>query len=137
MPESALPQPLVDWLGLPHPAVMATVAEDGRPVSVATWYLLEPDGRVLLGLDAKRARLRHLEADPRLSLTVLDRENWYSHLSLQGRIGPVAEDDEWRQIDRLARHYLDKPYPDHERPRVACWMTIERWHAWGSVAERA
>jgi hypothetical protein len=48
---------------------MATVAADGRPVTVATWYLVEEDGTVLLGLDATRARLKHLRDDPRVSLT--------------------------------------------------------------------
>jgi hypothetical protein len=28
----------------PNPAVMATVTSKGRPVSVATWYLIEEDG---------------------------------------------------------------------------------------------
>jgi hypothetical protein len=41
------------------------VAADGRTVTVAPWYLLEDTGRVLLGLDAKRARLRHMRMDPR------------------------------------------------------------------------
>ncbi len=62
MPSTPLPQSVVDLLKLPNPAVMATVAADGRPVTVATWYLLEDDGRVLLNLDATRARLKHLRA---------------------------------------------------------------------------
>ena len=57
MPASPLPPRIVDMLRQPNPAVMATVAADGRPVTVATWYLLEEDGSVLLGLDATRARL--------------------------------------------------------------------------------
>ena len=33
------------FLAQPNPAVMATVAADGRPIAVATWYLLEEGER--------------------------------------------------------------------------------------------
>jgi len=49
MPSTPVPAYLIEFLRLPQPAVMATLAADGRPVTVATWYLLEDDGRVLLG----------------------------------------------------------------------------------------
>ena len=39
-----LPPRVLDLLRRPNPCVMATLAADGRPATVATWYLLEPDG---------------------------------------------------------------------------------------------
>ncbi|GAB1692751.1 PPOX class F420-dependent oxidoreductase [Krasilnikovia sp. M28-CT-15] len=126
-----LPQPVVDLLRQPNPAVMATVAADGSPVTVATWYLLEDDGRVLLGLDAKRVRLKHLRADPRVSLTVLAQDDWGTHVSLQGRVGSIADDVGLRDIDRLSRHYDGEPYVNRERPRVSVHVEVERWHVWG------
>ena len=36
---TALPARLTDFLARPNPAVMGTVAKDGRPVTVVTWYL--------------------------------------------------------------------------------------------------
>src|SRR5579875_318218 len=86
MPATPLPQNVLDLLARPNPAVMATIAADGRPVTVATWYLLEPDGTILLGLDAGRARLEHLRRDPRVSLTALAEDDWYTHVSVQGRV---------------------------------------------------
>ncbi|GIE53666.1 PPOX class F420-dependent enzyme [Amorphoplanes nipponensis] len=136
MPTPPLPQPVLDLLKQPNPAVMATVAADGRPVTVATWYLLEDDGRVLLGLDAERARLKHLAADPRVSLTVLDGDNWYTHVSLQGRVVSIADDEGLRDIDRLARHYTGNAYPNRERARVSAQVEIERWHVWGKLREQ-
>jgi PPOX class probable F420-dependent enzyme len=135
MPSTPLPQRVVDLLRLPNPAVMATVAGDGRPVTVATWYLLEDDGRVLLGLDAQRARLKHMRADPRVSLTVLAGDDWYTHVSLQGRVVSITEDVGLRDIDRLARHYTGEPYPNRERARVSAQVEIERWHGWGRLRE--
>ena len=61
---------------------MATLAKDGRPVTVVTWYLIEEDGGILLNLDSERVRLRHLRRDPRLALTVLDGADRGSHVSL-------------------------------------------------------
>jgi PPOX class probable F420-dependent enzyme len=96
---------------------MATVAADGRPVTVATWYLLEDNGTVLLGLDAKRARLKHMRTDPRVSLTALSEGNWGTHVSVQGRVLSIVDDVGLRDIDRLSVHYIGQPYPDRERPR--------------------
>jgi PPOX class probable F420-dependent enzyme len=134
---SELPMPprVLDLLRRPNPAVMATLAADGRPVTVATWYLLEEDDRVLLGLDATRARLKHLRRDPRVSLTVLAADDWYTHVSLQGRVGAITEDVGLQDIDKLSSHYTGAAYPDRERPRVAVRLQVERWHAWGSLRE--
>jgi PPOX class probable F420-dependent enzyme len=135
MPSTPVPPRLIEFLRLPQPAVMATVAADGRPVTVATWYLLEDDGRVLLGLDAGRARLKHMRADPRVSLTVLSGDDWYTHASLQGRIESIVDDEGLRDIDRLAVHYTGEPYANRERPRVSVQVVVERWHAWGALRE--
>src|ERR1700754_4810408 len=105
MPSTALPDNLRDLLAKPNPAVMATVAADGRPVTVATWYLLEEDGTILLGLDAGRARLDHLRRDPRVALTALAENSWYTHVSIQGHITGIVDDEGLRDIDRLSQHY--------------------------------
>jgi PPOX class probable F420-dependent enzyme len=105
-------------------------------VTVATWYLLEDDGRVLLGLDATRARLKHMRHDPRISLTVLAKDDWYTHVSLQGRVDSIADDEGLRDIDRLARHYTGHRYANRERPRVSALVSIERWHGWGKMRVR-
>jgi PPOX class probable F420-dependent enzyme len=88
---------------------------------------------VLLGLDASRARLKHLRADPRVSLTVLAEDDWYTHVSLQGRVGPIVDDEGLQAIDRLSRHYTGNSYPNRESPRVSTRLTIERWHGWGKM----
>ncbi len=130
MPTTPLPQPVLELLARPNPAVMATIAADGRPVTVATWYLLESDGTILLGLDAKRARLEHLARDPRVSLTALADDDWYTHVSVQGRVVSIVDDEGLRDIDRLSQHYTGEPYRNRERPRVSVHLQIERWHGW-------
>jgi PPOX class probable F420-dependent enzyme len=136
MSEMPMPEHVLELLRLPNPAVMATVAADGRPVTVATWYLLEDDSHLLLGLDAKRARLKHMHKDPRVSLTVLAHDDWYTHVSLQGRVISIADDEGLRDIDRLSRHYGGSDYPNRESPRVSAQVEIERWHGWGKVRQQ-
>ena len=137
MPDTPVPQHVLDLLRKPNPAVMGTIGADGGPVTVATWYLLEDDATILLGLDAKRARLEHLRRDPRVSLTALAEDDWYTHVSVRGRVVSIADDEGLRDIDRLSTHYTGKPYGNRERPRVSVRVAIERWHGWsgGSALE--
>ena len=134
MPKPPLPEPFLELLARPNPAVIATVRPDGQPVSVATWYLLDSD-RILVHMDEGRRRLDYLRKDPRVSLTVLDEAGWYTHVSLQGRVVELREDPDLTVIDRLSRHYRGRPYPNRERGRVSAWVQIDRWHGWGAAAK--
>ena len=134
MPTLPMPDDVAALLARPNPAVMATVRPDGAPVSVATWYLLQDDGRILLGLDAGRARLHHLRADPRVSLTALAEDDWYTHVSVQGRVVSIVDDEGLRDIDRLSQHYTGRDYPVRDRARVSAHVEVDRWHGWGAAA---
>ena len=133
MPELPFPDQVRTLLSKPNPAVVTTMRSDGHPVSVETWYLLESDDRVLVNMDHTRVRLKHLRADPRITLTVLDEANWYTHVSLIGRVEELQDDDGLSDIDRLSRHYGGNPYPNRESPRVSAWITVDRWHGWGAA----
>lgn len=132
MPKPPLPDSVIEFLARPNPAVMTTLGSHGQPVSVATWYLWE-DGRILVNLDEGRKRLEHLRADPRVSLTVLDENSWYSHISVQGRVVELLDDTELADIDRLANHYVGKDYPTRDRRRLSAWIEVDRWHGWGKM----
>ena len=129
MAKPPIPEDVIKLLQQPNHAVMATVRADGAPVTVATWYLWD-DGRILLNLDAGRKRLDHMRADPRVSLTVLDGDSWYRHISLQGTV-TISPDSDLSGIDRLAIHYTGRPYANRERPRVNAWFDTDSYHVWG------
>ena len=133
MPELPFPGHVRELLTKANPAVVTTLRSDGQPVSVATWYLLEDDDRVLLNMDDTRVRLQHLRRDPRVSLTILDESSWYTHVSLVGRVGEPVADRGLSDIDRLSTHYGGSPYPDRESPRTSAWLTVEKWHGWGAT----
>ena len=102
-------------------------------MTVATWYLLEDDDRVLVNMDDTRVRLGHLRRDPRLSLTVLAADDWYTHVSLVGRVVELRPDEGLVDIDRLSNHYAGRDYRNRESPRTSAWMVVEKWHGWGAT----
>ncbi|MGW2047172.1 PPOX class F420-dependent oxidoreductase [Streptomyces sp. NPDC001858] len=134
MSKPPLPPEAVELLSRPNPCVMATLRSDGTPVSAPTWYVWE-DGRVLISLDEGRVRLKHLRRDPRVTLTVLDGDDWYTHVTLIGRVVELHEDEGLADIDRVSAHYIGKPYPDRVRSRFSAWIEIDRWHGWGTMKD--
>ena len=132
MSKPPLPEAAVAMLRKPNPAVITILRRDGQPVSAATWYLWD-DGRVLVNMDEGRKRLEHIRRDPRVALDVIDEGNWYTHVSLQGRVTSITDDEDLRDIDRVSRHYTGKAYSNRERPRVSAFVEIDRWHGWGEL----
>ncbi|CAL9352574.1 hypothetical protein SUDANB145_00498 [Streptomyces sp. enrichment culture] len=132
MSKPPLPADAVEMLRRANPCVMATLRSDGTPVSTPTWYVWEDDGRVLISLDEGRVRLGHLRRDPRVTLTVLDGEDWYTHVTLIGRVAEFRDDEGLADIDRISTHYTGGAYPDRVRSRVSALIEVERWHGWGA-----
>jgi PPOX class probable F420-dependent enzyme len=133
MPQAPLSDDAMALLVEPNPAVIAVIRPDGQPVTVATWYLVEDDGRILVNMDGARARNDYMRKEPRVSLTSLKDGQWYTHVSVQGRIVEWRDDADFADIDRLSRHYGGQPYPDHSRPRVSALIEVDSWHGWGAV----
>ncbi|MFG2526991.1 PPOX class F420-dependent oxidoreductase [Streptomyces sp. NPDC048516] len=134
MSKPPLPDTAAALLSKPNPAVITTLRPDGQPVSTATWYLWD-NGRILVNMDEGRKRLEHVRNDPRVTLTVLDEGNWYTHLSIIGRVAELRDDEGLTDIDRLAQQYLGTPYPRRDRRRVSAWIEIDRWHGWGGMKD--
>jgi PPOX class probable F420-dependent enzyme len=138
VPDAPLSDDVRELLAKPNPAVITTLRRDGQPVSVATWYILEEDrsrgDRILVNMDEGRKRLEHLRNDPRVSLTALAADDWYTHVSIQGTVVEIADDPELKDIDRLSVHYTGDPYRVRDRARVSAWVEVERWFGWGAAA---
>jgi PPOX class probable F420-dependent enzyme len=128
MPKPPLPDELQRVLANPNPAIIGTVTPDGAPNTVATWYVWE-DGHAVVNMDEGRKRLEYLRREPRVSLTVLDGDSWYRHITLHGRI-TLEEDTDLEVIDRISTHYMGNPYSQRDRGRVTGRIEVESWHAW-------
>jgi PPOX class probable F420-dependent enzyme len=132
VPKPPVPQEVSEFLAKPNPAVIATVRPDGQPVSVATWYVWD-NGRILVNMDEGRKRLDYLRENPRVSLTALDGDDWYTHVSLQGHVTEQRDDPDLTDIDRISKHYTGQAYPNRNRKRVSAWIEVDRWHGWGKL----
>jgi PPOX class probable F420-dependent enzyme len=128
MPQGVLPTEFDEFLAQPNPAVIATVNSDGRPNSVPTWCIWDGH-RALVSMSEGQQRLANARRDPRVALTLLDKDDWFSHLSVRGRVTSFQDDPELADMDRLARHFTGEPYPMRDSPRVSVWIEVDSWHA--------
>ena len=131
MTQSRLTESAKEMLGKANPAVICTVRSDGQPVSAATWYLLRGE-QLLVNMDEGRIRLEHITSDPRVSLTVLDQDDWYTHVTVIGRVTKIYDDEGLADIDALSRHYTGKPYGNRDRARVSALIDVDRVSGWGA-----
>ena len=124
MPKAPLPPDVAELFARPNPAVVAVLMPSGAPMSVATWYLVEDDGTVLLNMDAGRARLDWMRERPEVALTALKEDEWYTHVSVRGPIVRWEDDPEkgLADIDRLSMHYGGAAVPE---PRPAAGQLLD------------
>ena len=109
---------------------------DGSPHTTVIWVDVS-DGGLSFNTARGRAKPRHIEADGRVSLLVLDPQDLYRWLSISGRAELVDEGAD-EQIDRLAKKYLGKdeyPWRQPGERRVTVRITPERIDSSGLDAE--
>ncbi|MCS7007089.1 MAG: PPOX class F420-dependent oxidoreductase [Gaiellaceae bacterium] len=112
------------FLESPFVGVATTLREDGSPHSTVVWVDVEDEG-VSFNTAWPRAKPRHLAADPRLSLVVVDPDDAYRWIAIEGR-ARLVEEGANEQIDRLARKYLGRDsYPWHRPDETRVSVRIE------------
>jgi PPOX class probable F420-dependent enzyme len=99
-----------ELLEAPNFANVGTINRDGSPRVVPVWMDVDGD-TVRLNTSRGRGWLRNLERDPRIAVTVEDRENPYEYVTIRGR-AELSEDGAEEHIHRLAQKYLGQErYP--------------------------
>jgi PPOX class probable F420-dependent enzyme len=103
-----------------------TIREDGTPHSTVVWidYV---DGDVVFNTAKPRAKWRHLERDPRCTVSVFPPDDPYRYVSVTG---PVTLDFEHgnEHIDKMERKYRgNDTYQSHKEgeTRVVVRVTPE------------
>ncbi len=136
MPAAPLPPELRQFIEKPRHAVVGTARDDGAPVTTPCWYGIDDDGRLVISMGDDSHRLRHLQSNPRVALTVLG-DDWYSHVSILGRAVELRPDPDLADIDDLSQRYEGVPYEDRSYCGVTAFVEIEHWHTWGDPAAEA
>lgn len=120
------------FLEKPYVGTVTTLRQDGSPHSTIVWVDVDDDG-LSFNTAAGRAKPRHLERDPRLSLLVVDPENTYRWVSVSGT-AELTTDDADDQIDRLAKKYLGEdeyPWRKPEEQRLKVRIQPEHFDSYG------
>ncbi len=96
----------------PNFGYLATVNEDGSPQVSPVWVELA-NGHVVVNTARGRLKERNMRRDPRVAISVANRENQYEKVDIRGRVVEMIEGDEAeRAIDRLSQKYIGQdPYP--------------------------
>ena len=91
----------------PNVAVVAALRPDGTPHQTVTW--IDYDGEhVLVNLNTFRTKLRYLDADPRVSVLVLDRDDPFRRIRIDGRVVEITKAGAYEHIVRQAGVYLGR-----------------------------
>lgn len=111
-------------------AVLTTLRADGSPHNTVVW--VDWDGsNVSFNTVIGRAKHRHLERDPRVTLTIIKEPYKWVSVSGRGTLSTAGADD---QIDRLAKKYLgeDKyPWAAEADVRIGVTLAIDKIDAFG------
>ena len=120
------------FLEQPYVGTVTTLRQDGSPHSTIVWVDVDEDG-ASFNTAAGRAKPRHLERDPRLSLLVVDPEDTYKWVAVSGT-AELTTDGADDQIDRLAKKYLGQdeyPWRKPEEERIRVRITPEHVDSYG------
>ena len=101
-----------DLLDRPNLAFLADVMEDGSPHVSPVWIALE-NGHITFNTAVGRVKERNMRRDPRVAISIADKDDFYAKVDIRGRVVEMIEGEEAdRQIDQLAKKYLGKDeYP--------------------------
>jgi PPOX class probable F420-dependent enzyme len=120
------------FLEEPFYGAVTTLRFDGSPQTTVVWVDVDDDG-VMFNTAAGRAKVRHLQRDPRVSLIVIDSHDPYRWLAVSGR-AELTTDGADEQIDKLAKKYLGKDEYTSRRPgeqRITVRIHAEHVEAYG------
>ncbi len=99
---------LLDSTALAH---VATVGPGGEPQNNPVWFGTE-NGSILFSQTKTRQKLKNVQREPRVALSIVDPANPYRYLEIRGVVERVDEDPDKAFINAMAKKYLGQDvYP--------------------------
>jgi PPOX class probable F420-dependent enzyme len=127
---SEIPPAYLDLFKKPAFANLATLNPDGSPQVTPVW--LDYDGtNILVNTAHGRVKHRNLQREPRVALSILDPENPYRYLGIQGRVVEMTDAGADAHIDKMAKKYLNKdtyPWRSASEKRVLVKIKPDKVH---------
>jgi len=119
-----LPKGLLDLLRSASPCLIATTNPDGSPQLTQTWVETD-DEHIVINTVRGFRKLKNVERDPRVAVSVLDPEDPSSYYSVNGTVIDIDERGGREGIERLSHKYTGGPYRNYGgRPQVRVVLTI-------------
>jgi len=97
---------LLDGANFAH---LATLQPDGSPKVEPVWIGREGD-LLLVATDRKSLKVRNIEGDARVAVSVSKFDDPYDQLLVRGVVSEIREDDDLTVLDDLAQTYLGEPF---------------------------
>ena len=86
-------------------AFISTLMPDGSPQVTPTWIDIE-DNIILINTAEGRIKHKNISRDPRVAVSVTDRNNPYNMISIRGIAVQQTNQGADEHIDKLAKKYL-------------------------------
>ena len=93
-------------------AFVATIMKNGFPQITPTWVDIQGN-EILINTALGRVKQKNVTRDPRIAISLVDRNNPYHMVTLRGEvIDQISGEEADSHIDKMAKKYLDKDkYP--------------------------
>jgi PPOX class probable F420-dependent enzyme len=129
------------YLESSHTVILTSIDRHGYPHSVAMWYVVDPDGTVVMTTFAKSQKALNLQRDPRCALLIESGRSYEELKGLLIRGRATLERDEEKVLDVLEHVHrkYGTPGPGGElreamraqaRKRVVIRIRPERLSSW-------
>ncbi len=113
----AMPPEVRALLAGPNFAHLASIRPDGSPASHPVWVGLEGE-HILICTGLRTPKVRNVEHDPRVALSVTAVDNPYEEAMLRGTVIEVRADRDVVDMDAISQIYTGKPFPSRGPDRV-------------------
>ncbi len=111
---TTIPDEFKDLFTGKHFAHIATIQPDGSPQVSPVWVALEGD-LVVFNSAEGRQKVKNLDRDTRVALSIHDQENPYRYIQVRGKVVEKTQEGAVQHIDQLAKRYLGlDEYPGHQ-----------------------
>ena len=123
-PAIALPFDVRPLPEAPNYVHLSTLRADGRPRNHVVWAGLEGE-RVLSCTSDWTWKAKDMRRDPRVALSVIDRDNPYRMAALQGRVIEERPDEDCLLMNPISIKYTGAPFPSRGPDRVCFVIAVQ------------
>ena len=96
----------------PNFATLSVILRSGRPMTHVMWVDAD-ENHVLINTEVHRAKFRAVARDPRVTVTIWQRDDPYTYAEVRGQVVETVRGPEARtHIDSLSRKYRGTDYDD-------------------------